>query len=30
MSIQMRDGYPTPSVPWQYDVIVHAFQYSSQ
>lgn len=30
LSIQMHDGYPTPSVPWQYDVIVHAFQYSSQ
>jgi hypothetical protein len=30
LNIQMHDGYPTPSVPWQYDVVVHAYQFSSQ
>ena len=30
MKIQMHDSYPTPSVPWEYEVFVHAFQYSSQ
>jgi hypothetical protein len=28
--IQMRDGYPTPTVPWEYDVFAHVYQYSSQ
>jgi len=30
LNIQMHDGYPTPTVPWQYDVVVHAYQFSSQ
>jgi hypothetical protein len=30
MKIEMHDGYPTPSVPWEYEVFVHAYQYSSQ
>ncbi len=30
MKIQMHDSYPTPSVPWEYEVFVHAYQYSSQ
>lgn len=30
MQIDMHDGYPTPSVPWEYEVFVHAYQYSSQ
>jgi hypothetical protein len=30
LDIQMHDSYPTPSVPWQYDVFVHAYQFSSQ
>jgi hypothetical protein len=30
MDIQMHDGYPTPKVPWEYEVMVHAYQYSSQ
>lgn len=29
-TIQMYDGYPTPSVPWEYEVFVHAYQFSSQ
>jgi hypothetical protein len=28
--IQMHDGYPTPTVPWEYEVFVHAYQYSSR
>ena len=28
--IQMHDSYPTPSVPWEYEVFVHTYQYSSQ
>jgi len=28
--IHMNDSYPTPSVPWDYVVFVHAYQYSSQ
>ena len=28
--ISMRDGYPTPTVPWEYDVFAHVYQYSSQ
>jgi hypothetical protein len=28
--IQMHDGYPTPTVPWEYEVLAHAYQYSSQ
>jgi len=28
--IHMNDSYPTPSVPWEYEVFVHAYQYSSQ
>jgi len=30
MKIEMHDGYPTPAVPWEYEVFVHAYQYSSQ
>jgi len=30
MKIQMHDSYPTPAVPWDYEVFVHAYQYSSQ
>ncbi|HVD30112.1 MAG TPA: hypothetical protein VNE19_00185 [Methylomirabilota bacterium] len=30
MKIEMHDSYPTPSVPWEYEVFVHAYQYSSQ
>jgi hypothetical protein len=30
VKIQMHDGYPTPSVPWEYEVFVHAYQFSSQ
>jgi hypothetical protein len=30
MKIHMNDSYPTPSVPWEYEVFLHAFQYSSQ
>jgi hypothetical protein len=28
--IQMHDSYPTPTVPWEYEVIAHTYQYSSQ
>jgi hypothetical protein len=28
--IQMHDGYPTPTVPWEYDVFTHVYQFSSQ
>ena len=30
LTIQMHDGYPTPSVPWEYEVFAHGYQYSSQ
>jgi hypothetical protein len=30
MKIQMHDSYPTPSVPWEYEVFAHVYQYSSQ
>ena len=30
VKIQMHDSYPTPSVPWEYEVFMHAYQYSSQ
>jgi len=30
LKIHMNDSYPTPSVPWEYEVFVHAYQYSSQ
>jgi hypothetical protein len=30
MKIQMHDGYPTPTVPWEYEVFAHAYQFSSQ
>jgi len=26
----MHDGYPAPTVPWEYEVFAHAYQYSSQ
>jgi len=28
--ILMHDGYPTPTVPWEYEVFVHAYQFPSQ
>ena len=28
--VQIHDSYPTPSVPWEYEVFVHAYQFSSQ
>jgi hypothetical protein len=28
--IQMHDGYPTPTVPWEYEVFAHVYQFSSQ
>ena len=28
--IQLHDGYPTPTIPWDYEVLAHAYQYSSQ
>ena len=28
--IQMHDGYPPPTVPWEYEVFAHAYQFSSQ
>jgi hypothetical protein len=30
LKIQMHDGYPTPTVPWDYEVFAHTYQYSSQ
>jgi len=30
MNIQMHDSNPTPSVPWEYEVFAHTYQYSSQ
>jgi hypothetical protein len=30
MRIEISDGYPTPLVPWEYDVFTHVYQYSSQ
>jgi hypothetical protein len=30
MKIQMHDSYATPSVPWEYEVFAHTYQYSSQ
>jgi hypothetical protein len=30
VKIQMHDGYPTPTVPWEYEVFAHAYQFSSQ
>lgn len=30
LKIQMHDGYPTPTVPWEYEVFAHTYQYSSQ
>jgi hypothetical protein len=30
LKIEMHDGYPTPAVPWEYEVIAHTYQYSSQ
>ena len=28
--ILMRDGYPTPTVPWEYEVFLHAYQFPTQ
>jgi hypothetical protein len=30
IKINMHDSYPTPTGPWEYEVFVHAYQYSSQ
>jgi hypothetical protein len=30
LKIQMHDGYPTPTVPWEYEVFAHTYQFSSQ
>ncbi len=30
LKIQIHDGYPAPSVPWDYDVFAHVYQFSSQ
>jgi len=30
LAIDMHDSYPTPTVPWEYEVIAHTYQYSSQ
>ena len=30
LSVQMHDAYPTPAVPWEYEVFAHTYQYSSQ
>jgi hypothetical protein len=30
LKIEMHDGYPTPTVPWEYEVFAHAYQFSSQ
>jgi len=30
VNIQMHDSNPTPSVPWEYEVFAHTYQYSSQ
>lgn len=28
--VQIHDSYPTPSVPWEYEVFAHTYQFSSQ
>jgi hypothetical protein len=28
--IEMHDSYPTPSVPWEYEVFAHAYQFASR
>ena len=28
--IQMHDSYPTPTVPWEYEVFAHTYQFPSQ
>jgi hypothetical protein len=30
MKIQMHDGYPTPTVPWEYEVFAHVYQFPGQ
>src|SRR5438270_622589 len=30
LKVEMHDGYPAPTVPWEYEVFAHAYQYSSQ
>ena len=30
IKILVRDGYPAPTVPWEYEVFVHAYQYTGQ
>ena len=30
LKIQGYDSYPTPTVPWDYEVFAHTYQYSSQ
>lgn len=30
IKILMRDGYPTPTVPWEYEVFVHTYQFPTR
>ncbi|MDQ2914655.1 MAG: hypothetical protein M3T56_15595 [Chloroflexota bacterium] len=30
VKIEMHDSYPTPTVPWEYEVFAHAYQFSSR
>lgn len=30
LKVQFHDSYPTPTVPWQYEVFAHAYQFSSR
>ena len=30
VKILMHDGYPTPTVPWEYEVFAHAYQFPGQ
>jgi hypothetical protein len=30
LQLQFQDNYPTPTVPWQYQVFWHAYQFSGQ
>jgi hypothetical protein len=30
MKLNMHDSYPTPAVPWEYEVFAHTYQFSSQ
>jgi hypothetical protein len=30
LKVQMYDGYPTPTVPWEYEVFAHVYQFPGQ